>query len=53
MGAGFTHRIWDVKDIVALVEAAEAPPKKRGPYKPCTPKPAAIRHETLPALAVG
>lgn len=42
MAAGLTDRLWDVKDIVALVEAAEAPPKKRGPYKPRAPKPAAI-----------
>lgn len=26
------HRLWDVADMVALVEAREAPPKKRGPY---------------------
>lgn len=42
MAAGLTDRLWDVKDIVALVEAAEAPPKKRGPYKPRAPKPSAI-----------
>ncbi len=36
MAAGLTGRLWDMKDIVALVEAAEAAeePKKRGPYKP-------------------
>lgn len=36
MAAGLTDRLWDVRDIMALVnesEAAEAP-KKRGPYKP-------------------
>ncbi|MFN3954989.1 MAG: IS1 family transposase [Pararhodobacter sp.] len=35
MAAGVTDRLWDVEDIVALVERAEdAAPKKRGPYKP-------------------
>ena len=40
MAAGLTDRLWDVPDIVALVEAAEADaaPKKRGPYKPRQPK---------------
>ena len=34
MAAGVTKRLWDVKDIVALVEAeeAKAAPVKRGPY---------------------
>ncbi len=34
MAAGVTDRLWDVDDLVALVEAAEEAPKKRGPYKP-------------------
>lgn len=36
MAAGVTDRLWDVADLVALVEKAEAEaaPKKRGPYKP-------------------
>lgn len=34
MAAGVADRLWDVEDIVALVEAAEPAPKKRGPYKP-------------------
>ena len=38
MAAGVTDRLWEVKDIVALVDAAEAPAKKRGPYKPRQPK---------------
>jgi IS1 family transposase len=40
MAAGLTTRLWEMKDIVALVEAAEAalPPKVRGPYKPRAPK---------------
>ncbi len=35
MAAGVTDRLWEVSDIVALVEAQEntEPPKKRGPYK--------------------
>ena len=36
MEAGLTGRLWEMADIVALVEAAEAAaaPKARGPYKP-------------------
>lgn len=36
MAAGITDRLWEMKDIVALVEKAEAAvgPKVRGPYKP-------------------
>jgi hypothetical protein len=39
MAAGLTTRLWDMKDIVALIEKAEAAvePKKRGPYKPRQP----------------
>ena len=35
MAAGVTNRLWDVKDIVALIEAKETAeaPKARGPYK--------------------
>jgi IS1 family transposase len=33
MAAGLVSSPWEVEDLVALVEAAEAPPKKRGPYK--------------------
>lgn len=40
MAAGLADRLWDVRDIMALVEAAEAAegPKKRGAYKPRQPK---------------
>jgi IS1 family transposase len=36
MAAGLTNKLWEVSDIVALIEKAEAAqePKKRGPYKP-------------------
>jgi len=33
MAAGVTDRLWEVSDIVALLEAAELKPGKRGPYK--------------------
>ena len=33
MAAGVSDRLWEMSDIVALVETREAPPKKRGPYK--------------------
>jgi hypothetical protein len=33
MEAGVTERLWEVSDIVALIEDVEAPAKKRGPYK--------------------
>jgi IS1 family transposase len=33
MAAGVADRLWEIGDIVALVEAAEAKPAKRGPYK--------------------
>ena len=33
MAAGIADWLWSMEDIVALVDAREAPPKKRGPYK--------------------
>ena len=33
MAAGVTDRLWEMEDIVALVDANEPMPKKRGPYK--------------------
>lgn len=38
MSAGISDRLWSMEDIVALVDAREATPKKRGPYKPRQPK---------------
>jgi hypothetical protein len=33
MAAGVTDRLWEVSDIVALMDAAEDAPKKRSPYR--------------------
>ena len=33
MAAGVSGHLWEVSDIVALVEAAQEPAKKRGRYK--------------------
>ena len=33
MAAGVTDRLWEMSDIVALLEAAEPKPGKRGPYR--------------------
>lgn len=33
MAAGLTDRVWDMADVVALIDAAETAPKPRGPYK--------------------
>jgi hypothetical protein len=34
MAAGITDRLRSMEDVVALLDAREAPPAKRGPYKP-------------------
>lgn len=33
MAAGISDRLWSMEDVVKLIDAREAPPKKRGPYK--------------------
>lgn len=33
MAAGVTDKLWDMSDLVAVVEASEAAPAKRGPYR--------------------
>ena len=33
MAAEITDRLWDIEDLVALIDADEPTPKKRGPYK--------------------
>jgi transposase len=33
MAAGVTDRLWEMADLVAIVEAAEAAPASRGPYR--------------------
>src|SRR5439155_17301062 len=34
MAAGVSDRLWSMEDIVALIDAAEGGPKKRGSYRP-------------------
>jgi IS1 family transposase len=34
MAAGLTDRLWNISDLVELMDANEPAPKKRGPYKP-------------------
>src|ERR1700724_3846247 len=34
MAGGISDRLCSVDDIVALIDATESEPKKRGPYKP-------------------
>lgn len=33
MAAGVTEKLWEIDDIATLVENAEPPTRKRGPYK--------------------
>lgn len=38
MAAGLSARLWSMEDVVALIDAREAPAAKRGPYRPRQPK---------------
>ena len=38
MAAGVTDKLWDMKDVVALIDAAALKPGRRGPYKNRDPK---------------
>jgi hypothetical protein len=33
MAAGISDRLWSMEEVVAVIDAHEAVPKKRGPYK--------------------
>lgn len=33
MEAGLTDRLWDISDLVAIIDSNEGAPKKRGPYR--------------------
>jgi hypothetical protein len=38
MAAGVSDRLWEIGDILALVEARDVEPAKRGPYKKQPPR---------------
>src|SRR5205085_4594716 len=49
MAAGISDRLWSMEDIVALIDAAEGEPKKRGSYKPVSRNPRRqFQTESLP-----
>jgi hypothetical protein len=51
MAAGVSDRLWSMEDVVALMDAAEGEPKKRGLYKARQAPP--ISNESLPASGCG
>ena len=38
MAAGVSEKLWGMEDVVALIDAREEVPTKRGPYKPRQPR---------------
>jgi hypothetical protein len=34
LGAGISNPLWSMEDVLALIDACEASPRKRDPYKP-------------------
>ncbi len=38
MAAGITDRLWELEDIVALIDAAAPKPGRRGPYRKVKPE---------------
>jgi hypothetical protein len=42
MAAGLSTTLWNMADVVALIDARAEAPKARGPYKPRAPKAEAI-----------
>ena len=38
MAAGLPDWLWSMEDVVALIDVAEGPARKRGPYMPRAPK---------------
>jgi hypothetical protein len=41
MAAGVETRLWEMSDIVKIIDAREPAPKPRGSYKPKQPRPVA------------
>jgi IS1 family transposase len=50
MAAGVTDHVWTIDELIALLDAAERVPVKRGKYKPRQPKPISTRTPPCPRL---